>query len=161
MLAAVAALLGVPAYLAWVGLRVGHWRAWFDIQSAGWGSRFDFGAGAATFVATALRTGDGWIQVSVALILIAAVVLAVIAVTQRIWPPLVVYGLLALVLVIGQDGYYHSKPRLLVPVLLILMPVARAVARARTRTAALVLTGYALFGLWYGAYLITVWRYAI
>jgi hypothetical protein len=159
--AAAVAVLGVPAYLAWVGQRVRTWHAWFDIQTAGWGSTFDFGLGALRFVRDALRAGDGWIQVSVAMILIAAVVTAVVAVTRRVWPPLLVYGLIALFLVLGQNGYYHSKPRLLVPVLIVLIPPALALARARTRTAALVLTGYALFGLWYGAYLITVWRFAI
>jgi hypothetical protein len=159
--AAIVALLGVPAYLFWVGQRVGSWHAWFDIQTAGWGSTFDFGVGALRFVRDALRAGDGWIQVSVALILISAVVAAVVAVARRLWPPFLGYGLIALVLVLGQDGYYHSKPRLLVPVLVILVPPALALARARTHTAALALTGYALFGLWYGAYLITVWRFAI
>jgi Mannosyltransferase (PIG-V) len=159
--AAAVALLGVPAYLCWVGQRVGSWHAWFDIQTAGWGSTFDFGLGALRFVLDALRTGDGWIEVSVALILIAAVVTAIVAVTRRVWPPLLGYGLIALFLVLGQNGYYHSKPRLLVPVLIVLVPPALALARARPRTAALVLTGYALFGLWYGAYLITVWRFAI
>jgi hypothetical protein len=159
--AATVALLGVPAYLFWVGQRVGTWHAWFDIQTAGWGSTFDFGLGALRFVRDALRAGDGWIQVSVALILIATVVTAVVSVARRVWPPLLVYGLIALVLVLGQNGYYHSKPRLLVPVLVILVPPALALARARTSTAALVLTGYALFGLWYGAYLITVWRFAV
>ncbi len=158
---AVLALLGVPAYLWWVGARVGEWHAWFDIQTAGWGSTFDFGAGAVRFVLTTLRTGEGWIEMSVALILIAAVVTAVAAVARRVWPPLLVYGLIALALVLGQNGFFHSKPRLLVPVLLVLVPPALALSRARPRTAALVLAGYALFGLWYGAYLITVWRYAI
>ncbi len=88
-------------------------------------------------------------------------VAVVAVVARRLWPPFLGYGLIALVLVLGQNGYYHSKPRLLVPVLVILVPPALALARARTRTAALALTGYALFGLWYGAYLITVWRFAI
>jgi hypothetical protein len=158
---AVAALASVPAYLIWVGLRVGAPGAWFDIQTAGWGSTFDFGSVTGDFVATALRSGDGWIQVSVAWLLIAAVVAGVVAASRRIWPPLVGYGLIALVLVIGQGGYYHSKPRLLVPVLLVLVPAAVALARARTRTAVLALAGWAAFGLWYGAYLITVWHYAI
>jgi hypothetical protein len=159
--AAVPALLGVPAYLWWVGQRAGSWHAWFDIQTAGWGTTFDFGAGALRFVLDALRRGEGWVEVSVALLLIAAVGAAVVAVTRQVWPPLLVYGLLALALAVGQSGFYHSKPRLLVPALVILVPAAAALARARTRTAVLVLTGYALFGLWYGAYLITVWRFAI
>lgn len=159
--AAGTALVGVPAYLVWVGQRAGNWHAWFDIQTAGWGTTFDFGLGALRFVLDALRTGDGWVQVSVALLLIAAVVAAVVAVARRVWPPLLVYGLIVLGLVVGQSGFYHSKPRLLVPALVILVPAALALGRARTRTAALVLAGYALFGLWYGAYMITVWRFAI
>jgi hypothetical protein len=155
------ALVGVPAYLAWVGLRVGTWHAWFDIQTAGWGSTFDYGLGALEFVLGTLRTADGWVQVSVALMLIVAVVAAVLAVARRVWAPLLGYGLIALALVLGQNGFYHSKPRLLVPVLVILVPAALALGRARPRTATLVLAGYALFGMWYGAYLITVWRYAI
>jgi hypothetical protein len=159
--AAAMAAAGVPAYLWWVADRVGTWHAWFDIQTAGWGSTFDFGLGTARFVRDALRAGDTWVQVSVALIVIAAVVAAVLALTHRVWPPLLGYGLTALVLALGQDGYYHSKPRLLVPVLVIGVPPAIALARARTRTAVLVATGCALFGLWYGAYLLAVWPFAI
>ncbi|MFC4039054.1 mannosyltransferase family protein [Dactylosporangium siamense] len=159
--AAAVALAGVPGYLLWVGLRVGDLGAWFDIQTAGWGTTFDYGRSTFEFVRNALRTGDGWIQVSIAWMIIGVVVLAAIAVAQRVWPPLLVYGLIALVLVLGQGGYYHSKPRLLVPVLLILVPPAVALGRAKPRTAALVLSGCAAFGLWYGSYLITVWHYAI
>ena len=159
--AALVALAGLPAYLAWVGLRVGTWHAWFDIQTAGWGTTFDGGAATGAFVARALRGSDEWVAVSVALLVIAALVAAVVTVTTRVWPPLVAYGLLALVLVLGQGGYYHSKPRLLVPVFTLLVPAAVALGRARGRSAVPVLVGWAAFGLWYGAYLVTVWRYAI
>lgn len=159
--AATVALAGVPGYLLWVGRRVGEPTAWFDIQTAGWGSTFDYGVSSLAFVRDALRGGDGWIHVSVAWLLIIVVVAVIVALTRRIWPPLVVYGMIALVLVVGQGGYYHSKPRLLVPVLLILVPSALALGRARTSTAVAVLGGYAAFGLWYGAYLVAVWPYAI
>ncbi|MFD0582002.1 hypothetical protein [Dactylosporangium darangshiense] len=109
----------------------------------------------------ALKGGDGWIQVSVAWMLIGTVILAAAALSRRMWPPLAVYGVIVLVLVLGQAGYYHSKPRLLVPALLILVPPAVALARARPRTAALVVAAVGAFGLWYGSYLITVWHYAI
>ena len=102
---------------------------------------------------------------SVALMLVSAASLALLAVFMmfrgEIWPPLVVYGLVALALVVGQAGYYHSKPRLLVPVLLTLVPPAIALGRARPRTAIAVLVAFGLFGLWYGAHMIMVWRYAI
>jgi hypothetical protein len=158
---AVLALAGVPGYLIWVAVRVGHPDAWFTIQSAGWGTTTDWGRSTVDFVFTALQTGSGWIQVSVALLLILATAAVVLAVRLGAWAPLTVYGLLAYGLVIGQAGYYHSKPRLLVPVLLTLLPAAFAAARARTGTAVLALSGYTAFGLWYGAYMITVWPYTI
>jgi hypothetical protein len=161
ILASAVALAGVPAYLLWVGLRVGDLGAWFDIQTAGWGTTFDYGSSSLQFVRDALKGGDGWIQVSVAWMLIGTVILAVVALSRRIWAPLAVYGVIVLVLVLGQAGYYHSKPRLLVPALLILVPPAVALGRARPRTAALVVAAFGAFGLWYGSYLITVWHYAI
>ncbi|MFG2036792.1 hypothetical protein [Dactylosporangium sp. NPDC048998] len=161
LLGAAIALAGVPAYLLWVGLRVGDLGAWFDIQTAGWGTTFDYGSSSLQFVRDALHGGDGWIQVSIAWMLIGTVILAVAALRGRVWPPLTVYGVIVLVLVLGQAGYYHSKPRLLVPALFILVPPAVALARARPRTAALVLATCGAFGLWYGSYLITVWHYAI
>jgi hypothetical protein len=155
------ALAGVPAYLAWVGARVGDLGAWFTIQTAGWGTTFDWGDSTREFLVTAFHQGNGWVQVSTAFILVAAAVAVVLAVLRRTWLPLVVYGLLSFALVVGQAGYYHSKPRLLIPVLLTLIPAGHAAARARPRTAALALTAYAAFGLWYGAYMITVWHYTI
>ena len=159
--AAAVALAGVPAYLGWVALRVGDLDAWFRIQAAGWGTAFDAGASTLAFLGRTLSTGDGWIPVSVALILLAAAAAAGVALAGRPWLPLAVYGVLAMILVYGQAGYYHSKPRLLLPVLLTLMPAAVAAARARPRVAVLSITAWALFGLWYGAYLVVVWPYTL
>src|SRR5262249_5009041 len=145
----------------WVGQRVGSWGAWFDIQTAGWGSTFDYGLSSWRFVRDGLRTGDGWVQGSIAWMLVVVAAAALLAVRRRVWLPLIVYGMIARVLVLGQGGYSPSNRRLLVPVLLILVPAAIALGRAKIGTAALVLSGYAAFGLWYGAYLVTVWHYAI
>jgi len=161
VVAAAVALAGVPAYLLWVGLRVGSMNAWFDIQTAGWGSTFDWGVSTFRFVRDSLHSSDGWVEISIAWMLLIVVVIAGVAIKQRVWPPLLVYGLIALVLVLGEGGFFHSKPRLFVPVLLLLVPGAVALARTGTRTAILVLSGYAAFGLWYGAYLVTVWHFAI
>ena len=155
------AVLAVLGAIGWVGLRLGNLRAWFTIQTAGWGTTFDYGRSAWTFITTTLRTGDGWVAMSVVFILLAATVAMIVAVTHRGWAPLTAYGVIAFVLVVGQAGYYHSKPRLLVPVLLLFIPAALAAGRARPRNAALWLTAYALIGFWYGAYMITVWHYAI
>jgi len=157
---ALIALAGVPSYLLWVGLRVGDMNAWFRIQTAGWGTTFDWGSSTWDFLYVAFHQGEQWVQVSVALIIVVAVVAAVLAV-RHTWPPLVVYGLLALILVVGQAGFFHSKPRLLFPVLITLIPAALLAGRSRPRAVALGLAGYAAFGLWYGAYLVAVWRFAI
>lgn len=155
------ALAAVPGYLIWVGLRVGDMHGWFKIQAAGWGTKFDFGRGVWKLLVTTLRSDGGWVGTSVALLLVVATVALIIALGRRVWVPLAVYGVISFVLVVGQAGYFHSKPRLLVPVLLILVPAALAAGRARGRVAWLSLFAYAAFGIWYGAYMITVWPYAI
>ncbi|MBO3736243.1 mannosyltransferase family protein [Actinoplanes flavus] len=159
--AAAAALAGVPLYLGWVAYRVGELDAWFKIQTAGWGTSFDYGESTGKFLWTTLREGDGWIPLSVAFILLAALVAAGVALAGKPWPPLVVYGVVAMILVYGQAGFYHSKPRLLLPVLLTLLPAVVAAARARPRVAVLSIAAWALFGLYYGAYLVTVWPYTL
>ena len=161
VVAALVALAAVPAFLGWVALRVGDPSAWFKIQTAGWGTSFDYGASTLKFLGTTLSSGDGWIPMSVALILVVAFVAAVVALRGRPWLPLAVYGVIAMVLVYGQAGFYHSKPRLLFPVLLTLLPAVVAAARARPRVAVLSIIAWAAFGLWYGAYLIVVWPYTL
>jgi hypothetical protein len=160
-LAGLVALAGVPAFLGWVALRVGDPSAWFKIQNAGWGTSFDYGASTLQFLGETFSSGDGWIPMSVALILVVAAVAAIVALTGRPWLPLAVYGVIAMVLVYGQAGFYHSKPRLLLPVLLTLLPAAVAAARARPRVAVLSIAAWAAFGLWYGAYIVVVWPYTL
>jgi hypothetical protein len=161
LVAAAVALAGVPAYLGWVAWRVGDLDAWFRIQAAGWGTSFDFGASTVDFLGRTLTVGDGWVPMSVALILLAALAAAGVALAGRPWLPLAVYGLVAMVLAYGQAGFYHSKPRLLLPVLLTLLPSVVAAARARPRVAVPAIAAWAAFGLWYGAYLVAVWPYTI
>lgn len=160
--AASLALLTGPAYLAWVGWRVGEWDAWFKVQTAGWGSTFDFGASVIQFLVDTLHGGSGVVEMLTVWLIIAAVAWMVIACTQRIWPPVLVFGMIALILVVGQAGYWHSKPRLLVPVLLVAcMPLARTLATASARVSATVLALWTAFGLWFGAHMITVWPFTI
>jgi hypothetical protein len=161
LLAASAALAGVPLYIGWVALRVGELDAWFKIQTAGWGTTFDYGSSTWSFLKTTLRTGDGWVSISVALILLAALAAAGVALAGKPWLPLAVYGVVAMILVYGQAGFYHSKPRLLLPVLLTLLPAVVAASRARPKVAILSIVAWGAFGLWYGAYLVTVWPYTL
>jgi len=152
---------GVPGYVLWVALRTGVPDAWFKIQEAGWGTRWDNGASFLGFLGDTFTKSDGWIPVSTALLLLALVAVTVVAWRDRVWPPLAVHGTVVLLLTLGQSNYYHSKLRLLIPALVFVIPVARALARVRTATAIITLAVATLFGSWYGAYMLTVWHYAI
>lgn len=153
--------VGTPAYLWWVGLRTGHLDAWFTVQKAGWGTHWDGGAAFFAFLGRTLAHSDGWIPVSTAVLLLALLCATVLAWRRDAWPPLVVYGTGIVIMTLGQSNYYHSKLRLLVPAVIFLVPAARALARAHRRTTVIVLTAATLFGCWYGAYMLTVWQYAI
>ena len=153
--------VGTPAYLAWVGLRVGSPVGWAQLQSAGWGTAWDWGRSTVGFVTSTLHGGDEWVPVSVAVLLVGYTVACAAAVLERPWPPLAVYGVLILAAALGQSNFYHSKPRLLVPVLLAVLPAASALARARCASAYLALGCLAFFGCWFGAYMLAVWPYAI
>ncbi|MGF1426803.1 glycosyltransferase family 39 protein [Kitasatospora sp. LaBMicrA B282] len=159
--AASAACLATPGYLLWVGLRTGRADGWFRIQRAGWGTELDWGRHSWDYVTDQLTGGTAWVDVSIALLAIAAVGGCLLALPQRPWPPLALYGVLVTALALGQSNYSSCKPRLLVPALLFLLPAAVALGRARPR-AAWPLAGAALLtGSWYGAYLLTVWQSVI
>ncbi|GIH04468.1 hypothetical protein Rhe02_25350 [Rhizocola hellebori] len=160
--AAALTLLAGPVFVLWVGWRVGEWDAWFKVQTAGWGSTFDGGASVATFLLETLRGVNGMVEMVTAWLILGTFVLCLVAIVERVWVPLIVYGFVAMGLVIGQAGYWHSKPRLLVPVLLLAcIPLARALAAAPRRTAIAVLALWSAFGLWFGAYMISIWPFTI
>jgi len=158
---AVLGCVGVPAYLGWVGLQVGHLNGWSHIQSAGWGTAWDWGRSTVDFLGSTLHNSDGWVPVSVAFVLIGYTLACAAALMERPWPPLAVYGVLILAASLGQSNYYHSKPRLLVPVLLAVLPLASGLARARRGNGLLALGALAFFGCWFGVYMLTIWPYAI
>jgi hypothetical protein len=153
--------LGVPAYLLWVGLRIGSLSAWLTIQREGWGTTWDWGYATWHFLTSTLQRGSDWVPVAIAVLLLGLAAACATALLQRPWPPLAVYGLLVFALTVGQSNYYHSKPRLLVPALLTLVPLARAADRAKSRAAVPALIAFSLFGTWFGAYMLTDWTYAI
>lgn len=161
VVAAVAALVTVPAFWLWVGLRVGHLDAWFVEQRQGWGTGIDWGAASTRFVVDTLHSADGFVPIATALLMIGTGVLVVAALLGRYWWPAALYGLLSYGTVVGASGYFNSRPRLLLPVLSVLLPAAGALSRAHTVVLAPCLVGISLFGCWFGAYMITVWPYTI
>lgn len=152
--------VGLPSYLLWVGLRVGRLGAWFTIQRAGWDTRWDFGASTWRFLRETFDGGDGWVTLSTAVLLVVATLL-VLGSVRVTWPPLAVYGFLILAMAVGQSNFWGDKCRMLLPVVVLVVPLARALSAARWTTVVTVLTCGTAFSAWYGAYMLTTWRYGI
>ncbi|MGA8114119.1 MAG: hypothetical protein WCA46_10700, partial [Actinocatenispora sp.] len=106
-------------------------------------------------------SADGFVPMATAFLMVGTGALVLTAVLTRTWWPLALYGLLAYGTVVGSSGYFNSRPRLLMPVLSVLLPLARALARAPTVVLVPVLVGLGLVGCWFGAYMITIWPYTI
>ncbi|MFJ5550866.1 hypothetical protein [Streptomyces sp. NPDC093225] len=159
--ALVLAASGTPAYLWWVGHRLGRPDAWSTVQEAGWGTHWDNGRSFVAFLRDTLHRSGDWVPVSTAVLLLLLLAATAAAWQRTTWPPLLVYGTGILVLTLGQSNYFHCKLRLVAPALLFLVPAARALARCRPRTTVLALVTAALFGCWYGAYMLTAWHYTI
>ncbi|AXB48837.1 hypothetical protein A4R43_27340 [Amycolatopsis albispora] len=160
--------VGLVGYLTWVGTRIrpgAGWfeqlQAWTDLQQRGWDSRFDWGVAAVTFAGKALGHSGNVLEIATIAVLVAALVLVVIAVKQRLELPLVLYGIGVLVMDLGSNGLMNSKARLLVPAFTLLIPVALALAKRRTSTVVLTLTAAAVASAWFGAHSLTIWQYAI
>ncbi|MBV1945044.1 hypothetical protein [Streptomyces sp. BV129] len=147
--------LGWLGYVLWVGRCTGDLTGgYFAVQGA-WGSRVDFGAGAARFVRALLAHGGQVIYpVALAIVLVGLLLFALLCLER---PPLalVVFTGVLVLLVIFGSGSFSSKPRFLLPAFPLLIPAALALTRTwRTRPAAALLVGgaLALVSVLYGAY---------
>ncbi|MEU6816826.1 hypothetical protein [Streptomyces sp. NPDC046860] len=150
---------GWLGYVLWVGHRTGDLTGgYFSVQGA-WGSRVDFGAGAARFVGALLAHGGQVVYPVALVVVLVGVVLFGLLCAERAPLPLVVFaGVLVLLVVLGS-GSFSSKPRFLLPAFPLLIPPALAFARAwRTRPVAPLLVGgaLALLSVLYGAYVTVV-----
>lgn len=145
--------LGVAGYVLWVGHRTGKGSlGYLDVQ-AGWRNGFDGGYAFARFVADKFTSFPSALA-GVGLIIGVALVmwLYVVGVRQGQPLPLLVYSGVVTALALCASSYFGSKPRLLMPAFPLLLPLARALAGARTRRSAAILGGVAVASASYGAF---------
>jgi hypothetical protein len=152
---------GLLGYLGWVAAQTGEPTGYFALQERGWDSRFDGGAATFEFVMNALSSGRSVVETATIIFIIGAIVLAVIGFRMRVQWPLMVFALGVLAMDIGSNGLMASKARLMLPAFVLLVPIAITLAKRKTSTMVLVLSGIVLVTSWFGAYSITVWQYAI
>ncbi|MEV0704211.1 hypothetical protein AB0I53_40725 [Saccharopolyspora sp. NPDC050389] len=160
-LAIVLAPAGMLLYIGWVGLQTNSLTGYFALQQRGWSSAFDGGLATFKFMVEALTTDKSVLETFTVWIVLAALVLLVLCMRQRMPWPLVAFAAAVVVLDLGSDGLMYSKVRLMLPAFPLLIPVAMGLARRRRTTAVTTAVLLVFFGSWFGAYSLTAWQYAI
>lgn len=155
---ALLAPLGWLAYVGWVGARLGRWDGYFAVQKL-WHNEWDGGIGTLRWMKQLfLVERPQLFLVLVTLVLLGALVLYVLSVTGREQPlPLLVFTGLLVAIVLGSSGVYFPRARFLLPAFPLLLPVALALARARTRVTLAVLSTAALTSAAFGGHMLLVW----
>lgn len=159
--AVVLAPLGYLGYLGYVGVMTGSPTGWFTIQTTGWNTRVDFGAAAGRFLIDAFTGAEDFATIATALVMVGTVGLLAWSVAARLPWPVLVYGALVVASILLSSGLMMSRARLLLPAFVLLIPLALVLSRQRTATAAAVLVPVVVGSAWFGAYMLTVFQYAI
>ncbi|GAB2502667.1 Mannosyltransferase (PIG-V) [Corynebacterium atrinae] len=144
-------------YLLWASWHTRDAGGYFGIQQDGWNSTFDGGVATATWVYQVLTSStDGGYLLTAAVIIAAVVFLALSwrRLPLEVW----VFSATLMATVVLSDGIMHSRPRLLLPAVLVLLPwVERIPPRWLPGAAA----AWLLWGAWFSAYMLGVFAWAI
>jgi hypothetical protein len=96
-------------------------------------------------------------QILVALAVVAAVSLMVWSLAERIPPCLHVYTVVVVGLaLVTSANWIGSKPRFILPAILLALPVARLLAPLRTAVLVPLIAVLAVLSTWFGLYLIAI-----
>jgi hypothetical protein len=145
--------LGAAGYVLWVGHHTGRGPlGYLDVQ-AGWRNGFDGGYAFARFVTDKFTSFPSALAGAGLIIGVASVIWLYIACVRQGQPlPLLVYAGVVTLLALCASSYFGSKPRLLMPAFPLLLPLAGALARARTTRSAVIVGGAAVLSAAYGAF---------
>lgn len=145
--------LGAAAYVLWVGHRTGNGPlGYLDVQ-AGWRNGFDGGYAFARFVADKFTSFPSALAGVGLIVGVGLVVWLYVTCVRQGQPlPLLVYSGVVTALALCASSYFGSKPRLLMPAFPLLLPLALALARSRTRRSAGVIAVIAGASALYGAF---------
>ncbi len=153
--------LGWVTYLLIVAHHTGSLTGWFRIQTEGWGTTFDLGVQTWQFVNYSLINGSDIADLSVVGLLAASILLIVLAVRSKIPWPIALYGALVVISLLGSGGLMMSRPRLLLPAFVLLVPIAIALAGTSRRVQLWTCLGIVTVTCWYGAHMVSVYPHAM
>jgi hypothetical protein len=149
--------LGLLGYLGYVALATHRLDGWFWIENHTCHMVFDWGTSTLSVVKGTVLSKPAVPDVLVVAAIIAATVLALWSLTERIPVYLHVYTLAVVVLALGTSAnWISSKPRFILPAVLLTLPVARLLARVRTPVLVLLIGVLAAASTWFGLYLLAL-----
>lgn len=153
--------LGYLGYLAVVWHKTGEPLGWFRIQTEGWNTEVDYGKAAWDFINYALVNSSEIAPVATAWIIVLTLGLALLSFLERVPWPVSVYGALVVVSIVASSGLMMSRPRLLLPAFVLLIPIAIGLAKRRTSTQVIASLVVIIFSSWFGAHMLTVYPHAM
>ena len=146
-------LLGYWGYVAWAVHRPG---GWFLLERRVHNG-FDWGHGIILALKATIIEGPTAFVALTLLVIAAAVTLAVFSLTERMPVYLHVYTLVIVLTALATGPYYlGSKPRFLLPAMLLGLPLARRLAPARTWALVPLVALLAAASTWFSLYLMSV-----
>jgi hypothetical protein len=161
LVAAVLAPLGLLGYLGYVALATHRLDGWFWIENHTCHMTFDWGVSTLRVAKNVFLDGPSVAQVLVVLAVVAAAVLALWSLTERIPLYLHVYTLVVVVMALTTSAnWISSKPRFLLPAALLALPLARLAAPLRTPVLVGLIAVLTVVSTWFGLYLLVITGWA-
>jgi hypothetical protein len=152
--AIVLAPVGLLSFLGYVAVETHRLDGWFWIEHQTFYLSFDWGVSTLRMVKDTVFGKPSTSQILVILALAAAVVLLVWSLTERIPVYLHVYTLVVAVLAFATSAnWLGSKPRYLLPAVLLGLPLARVLAPVRIAILVLIFVVLAAVSTWFSLYL--------
>ena len=148
--------LGLVGYWGYAAVRMARLDGWFWVEKNAHLS-FDWGRGMVRAVEHAVMSGPTLQAALTLLVVAAAVILAAWSLAERLpwYLPAYTFVVVLTALVTGSF-YLGSKPRFLLPAVLLGLPLARFLAPARTWLLVPLIAVLAAASTWFGLYLMSV-----
>ena len=145
----------LAGYLWWSSSHLKEAGGYFGIQKEHWNSGFDGGKATAVWLWETLSGATNGGYLLSAGVMIAAPVFLVLA-WHRLPLAAWLFSAVLMANVLLSDGIMHSRPRLLLPAVIVLLPWVKKGASASAAALA-----WAVFGAWFSAYMLGVFEWAI
>jgi hypothetical protein len=159
--AVVLAPLGLLGYLVYVAVATHRLDGWFWVEKHTCHMSFDWGVSTLRIVKGVLLDAPSVSELLVVLAIGAAAFLMLWSLTERIPLYLHVYTLVIVVMALTTSAnWISSKPRFLLPAMLLALPVARLLAPLRNAVLVPLVVVLAAASTWFGLYLLVIGRWA-